>query len=59
MSETTDVVVNKIKEPIKGALSDAWNKTAERIEDKVAEKIRDRVMGKEGELGKNNVDKSN
>ncbi|XP_021738202.1 uncharacterized protein LOC110704694 [Chenopodium quinoa] len=47
VSQTAGNIVNKMKEPIIGAVSNAWGNTTEKIEDKVAEKIRDRVMGKE------------
>ncbi|KAL2923166.1 Microtubule-associated protein mu-2, partial [Bienertia sinuspersici] len=44
-------------EPIKGAVTNAWNNTSTKIEDKVAEKIRDRVMGQEDQ--KDDDEKSN
>ena len=53
---TADVVVDKMREPIQGAVSHAWDKASKNIEDKVAEKIKDRVLNKEEqakERGKN------
>ncbi|KAL9240210.1 hypothetical protein vseg_014456 [Gypsophila vaccaria] len=56
-TETAEVIVEKVKEPIKGAVSSGWNNTVKRVEDKVAEKIKDRVMGNHIKDSKN-VDKS-
>ncbi|KMT15664.1 hypothetical protein BVRB_3g056520 [Beta vulgaris subsp. vulgaris] len=52
VSETAGDIVNKMKEPIKGAVSNAWNNSTKKIEDKIAEKIRDRVVGKEDQQKK-------
>lgn len=45
--KTADVVVDKMKGPIQGVVSHAWDKASKNIEDKVAEKIKDRALNKE------------
>ncbi|KAL8142852.1 hypothetical protein V2J09_015884 [Rumex salicifolius] len=52
VAEATVTVKEKMKEPVKGLVSDTWGAATKKIEDKMVEKIRSRVLGDAHVFGK-------